>query len=323
MKSFENKIAVVTGGGTGMGRELVLQLAKANCNVSMCDVIEENMDQTMDLAASINPNAKITKHLCDVSNKEQVERFRDAVLEEQQSGSINLLFNNAGIGGGQSFIKSDIEEWEKVFAICWYGVYYCSRAFMEALIKSDEGHLINTSSVNGFWASLGDGVPHTSYSAAKFAVKGFSEAMLNDFKVNAPHLNVSLVMPGHIGTEISQNTGIILGKRPEDLDEDELQLMKEGWMKAGAPIHNLSLEVFREAIIQRQDDFKNNALTSAKDAAKIILDGVKKNQWRILVGPDAEALDRRVRENPERAYDSDFLPKREDNHFTDPFPDKN
>ena len=121
---------------------------------------------------------------------------------------------------------------------------------MEALIKSDEGHLINTSSVNGFWASLGDGVPHTSYSAAKFAVKGFSEAMLNDFKVNAPHLNVSLVMPGHIGTEISQNTGIILGKRPEDLDENELQLMKEGWMKAGAPIHNLSLEVFREAIIQ-------------------------------------------------------------------------
>ena len=194
---------------------------------------------------------------------------------------------------------------------------------MEALIKSDEGHLINTSSVNGFWASLGDGVPHTSYSAAKFAVKGFSEALLNDFKVNAPHLNISLVMPGHIGTDISQNTGIILGKRPEDLDENELQLMKEGWMKAGAPIHNLSLEVFREAIIQRQDDFKNNALTSAQDAAKIILEGVKRNQWRILIGPDAEALDRRVRENPERAYDSDFLPKREDNHFTDPFPDKN
>ena len=170
---------------------------------------------------------------------------------------------------------------------------------MEALLKSDEGHLINTSSVNGFWASLGDGVPHTSYSAAKFAVKGFSEAMLNDFKVNAPHLNVSLVMPGHIGTDISQNTGIILGKRPEDLDDNELQLMKEGWMKAGAPIHNLSLEVFREAIIQRQDDFKNNALTSAQDAAKIILDGVKKNQWRFLVGPDAEALDSRVFENRE------------------------
>ena len=323
MKSFENKIAVVTGGGTGMGRELVLQLAKSNCNVSMCDVIEENMDQTMDLASSINPNVKITKHLCDVSIREQVEEFRDNVLSEQQSDSINLLFNNAGIGGGQSFIKSDVEEWEKVFAVCWYGVYYCSRAFMEALIKSDEGHIINTSSVNGFWASLGDGVPHTSYSAAKFAVKGFSEALLNDFKVNTPHLNVSLVMPGHIGTDISQNTGIILGKRPEDLDENELQLMKEGWMKAGAPIHNLSLEVFREAIIQRQDDFKNNALTSAEDAAKIILDGVKNNQWRILVGPDAEALDRRVRENPERAYDADFLPKREDNHFTDPFPEKN
>ena len=78
---------------------------------------------------------------------------------------------------------------------------------------------------NGFWASLGDGVPHTSYSAAKFAVKGFTEALLNDFKVNAPHLNVSVVMPGHIGTDISQNTGIILGKRPEEMQDEELQEM--------------------------------------------------------------------------------------------------
>ena len=75
MKSFENKIAVVTGGGTGMGRELVLQLAKENCNISMCDVIEENMEQTMDLATSINPSVKITKHVCDVSIKDQVEKF--------------------------------------------------------------------------------------------------------------------------------------------------------------------------------------------------------------------------------------------------------
>jgi len=323
MKSFENKIAVVTGGGTGMGRELVLQLVKANCNVSMCDVIEENMDQTMELAAAVNPNVKITKHLCDVSIKEQVEEFRDNVLKEQQSDSINLLFNNAGIGGGQSFIKSDIEEWEKVFAVCWYGVYFCSRAFMEALIKSDEGHLINTSSVNGFWASLGDGVPHTSYSAAKFAVKGFSEALLNDFKVNAPHLNVSVVMPGHIGTDISQNTGIILGKRPEEMKDEELQEMKDNWIKAGAPVHNLSLEVFKDALIQRQDDFKNNAITSAEDAATIILDGVKENKWRILIAPDAAALDRRVRDNPEKAYDEDKKQKRDDNHFTNPFSRKN
>ena len=322
MKSFENKIAVVTGGGTGMGRELVLQLVEANCNVSMCDVIEENMDQTLELAASINPKVKITKHLCDVSIKEQVEEFRDNVLKEQQSDSINLLFNNAGIGGGQSFIKGDIEEWEKVFAVCWYGVYFCSRAFMKALIKSDEGHLINTSSVNGFWASLGDGVPHTSYSAAKFAVKGFSEALLNDFKVNATHLNVSVVMPGHIGTEISQNTGIILGKRPEEMQDEELQEMKENWIKAGAPVHNLSLEVFKDALIQRQDDFKNNAITSAEDAATVILEGVKENKWRILIGPDAAALDRRVRDNPEKAYDGDFLPKRNDNHFTNPFSEK-
>ena len=169
---------------------------------------------------------------------------------------------------------------------------------------------------------MGDGVPHTSYSAAKFAVKGFSEALLNDFKVNAPHLNVSVVMPGHIGTDISQNTGIILGKRPEEMQDEELQEMKENWIKAGAPVHNLSLEVFKDALIQRQDDFKNNAITSAEDAATVILDGVKENKWRILIGPDAAALDRRVRDNPEKAYDGDFLPKRDDNHFTNPFSEK-
>ena len=117
MKSFENKIAVVTGGGTGMGRELVLQLARENCNVSMCDVIEENMDQTMDLAASINPNVKITKHVCDVSIKDQVEKFRDDVLSEQQSDSINLLFNNAGIGGAR-WINSSGESSRNIFSSC-------------------------------------------------------------------------------------------------------------------------------------------------------------------------------------------------------------
>jgi len=106
------------------------------------------------------------------------------------------------------------------------------------------------------------------------------------------------------------------------MEDEELQEMKDSWIKAGAPVHNLSLEVFKEALIQRQEDFKNNAITSAKDAATVILDGVKENNWRILIGPDAEALDRRVRDNPEKAYDGDFLPKRDDNHFTNPFSEK-
>ena len=199
MEDFKNKIAVVTGGGTGMGRELVLQLADDGCHVSMCDVIEENMQETFDIATKQYPNVTITKHICDVSSEEDVIRFKDEVLEQQDTNHVNLLFNNAGIGGGGSFIHSSREEWEKCFAVCWYGVYYCSRAFMPSIIASEEAHIINTSSINGFWASLG-GTPHTSYSAAKFAVKGFSEALIDDFRVNAPHVGVSVVMPGHIGT---------------------------------------------------------------------------------------------------------------------------
>ena len=90
--------------------------------------------------------------------------------------------------------------------MCWGGVYYGTRAFLDLLVAADEGHIVNTSSVNGFWASIGPDRPHTAYSAAKFAVKGFTEALLTDLRVNAPHVKASVVMPGHIGTSIVQNS---------------------------------------------------------------------------------------------------------------------
>ena len=245
MDNFNNKIAVVTGGGTGMGRELVLQLANEGCNVSMCDVIEENMQETFDKATEQFPDVKITKHICDVSNENDVIRFKDEVIAQQETDHVNLLFNNAGIGGGGSFIHSSREEWDRVFAVCWHGVYYCSRAFMPYILASEEAHIINTSSINGFWASLG-GTPHTSYSAAKFAVKGFSEALIDDFRVNAPHVGVSVVMPGHIGTSIAINTGKILNIERSDA---ELETAKKNMIKMGLPVHNFSLDQIREQML--------------------------------------------------------------------------
>ena len=97
MENFDGKIAVITGGGTGMGRELTYQLAAEGCHVSICDVIEENMEETFQEATKKYPQVKITKHLCDVSSEEDVLRFRDEVLEQQGTEHINLLFNNAGI----------------------------------------------------------------------------------------------------------------------------------------------------------------------------------------------------------------------------------
>ena len=307
MDSFENKIAVVTGGGAGMGRELARQLAKEGCDIALCDVMEENMQETVDIVSSESPEVKITSFKCDVSLEGDVFSFKDKVIEEHKTDHINLLFNNAGIGGGGSFLQGDQEEWEKTFAICWHGVYYCSRAFMPYLVASTEGHIINTSSVNGFWASLG-GFPHTSYSAAKFAVKGFTEALIQDLRLNAPHVNASVVMPGHIGTSIALNSGKILGHaEAEELSDEEIEEMKKVWISLGAPVHNYSNDQIRQMVKERRESFKTNAPTSAAQAAEIILNGVKEKKWRILVGDDAKNLDKKVRENPEKAYDPDFV----------------
>lgn len=307
MESFEGKIAVVTGGGTGMGRGLVRQLAREGCHVAACDVIDENLDETANLVEAESPDIKFTKHHCDVGVEADVIRFAQEVREAHETTHINLLFNNAGIGGGGSFVNSPRDQWERTFAICWYGVYWNTREFLPLLIESDEGHIINTSSVNGFWASLGPGISHTSYSTAKFAVKGFSESLITDLRLNAPHINVSVVMPGHIGTSIAINSGRILGNDPfANLDDEGLEQVKQRWISLGMPIQNESLEQIKERLIEQRQAFRDNAPTSADQAAGIILDGVRENRWRILVGDDAHRLDRYVRSDPENVYNETF-----------------
>ena len=129
MKDFAGKIAVVTGGGTGMGRELTEQLAEAGCHVAICDVSTENMAETKQLALAKAPSGvRVTTHVCDVSDEKQVIAFRDAVVKEHATEHVNLLFNNAGIGGGDSFVEGDRGDWERTFGVCWWGVYYCARA---------------------------------------------------------------------------------------------------------------------------------------------------------------------------------------------------
>ena len=308
MKDFSGKIAVVTGGGTGMGRELVRQLVAEGCHVATCDIIEENLAATLSLVKSEAPQGvRVTGSLCDVAAQDQVLAFRDHVRDEFQTGHINLLFNNAGIGGGGSFVEGDRDEWERTFNICWYGVYYTARAFRELLLASDEGHMVNTSSVNGFRASLGGNIPHTAYSAAKFAVKGFSEALINDFRFNAPHLKVSVVMPGHVGSEIGINTGRILGHRqPKDWTAEEVAVARKYQPMMGPnDMADLDDDAYRAEFQRRQEAFRDAPVTPAQ-AAEIILQGVKDDDWRILVGKDAVALDEAVREAPLEAYDLDF-----------------
>jgi NAD(P)-dependent dehydrogenase (short-subunit alcohol dehydrogenase family) len=309
MEDFRDRIAVITGGGTGMGRELARQLTRDGCHVAICDVSAENMSETESLCRRDAPSdVRITTHVCDVADEPQVLAFRDAVMDQHDTDHVNLLFNNAGIGGGGSFVNGERSEWERTFGVCWYGVYYCSRAFMPLLVASTAGYLVNTSSVNGFWASLGPGVPHTAYSAAKFAVKGFSEALINDLRVNAPHVKVAVVMPGHIGTSIAINTGRILGHpEPMKMPAQEVARIREQMVRLGIPVGNEPDDAIRALVQMRQQAFRDQAPTSAETAAAVILDGVRNERWRILVGGDAEALDQRVRSAPEEAYEPAFL----------------
>ena len=310
MDSFAGKLAVVTGGGSGMGRELVRQLAAQGCSVAACDLNADAVAQTAAAAqAEGAPGVRVTGHVCDVSDESQVLRFRDELLAGHASDHVDLVFANAGIGGGESFVKGDRKMWERTFAVDWWGVYYCARAFVPLLIASGDGVLVNTSSVNGFWAALGPGMPQTAYSTAKFAVKGFSEALIEDLRANAPGVRVAVVLPGHVGTDIIANSlrarGLPEPERMSDAQVTELippdaqaALIRGGLLAEGASADDL-----RQMLVRMNADFRDKAPVSAAEAATVILDGVRSGAWRILIGEDAKMLDALVRAHPEAAYD--------------------
>ena len=309
MDSFSGKLAVVTGGGSGMGRELVRQLAAQGCSVGVCDVNADTVAETATLArAGAPPGVVVTSHACDVSDEAQVLRFRDEVLAGHAGEHVDLVFSNAGTGGGASFVNDPREDWEHTFAVDWWGVYYCARAFLPLLIASGGGVLVNTSSVNGFWATLGPGIPNTAYSTAKFAVKGFTEALIEDLRTNAPQVRVAVVMPGHVGTDIVANSMRARGLLPvgEQLTEDQQKTLAE-LIRRGALPEGASAGELRQLLEKMNTDFRNSAPLDAAGAATIILDGVRSGAWRILVGQDADALDGFVRAKPEAAYDYALL----------------
>jgi len=310
MKDFVGRIAVITGGGTGMGRELARQLVAEGCNVALCDVSAEAMAETKRLCVAENlpQGLRVTTHIADVASEDDLKRFRDEVAEQQATDKIHLLFNNAGIGGGGSLFTTTREQWERTFNIDWGGVYLGVRTFLPMLMQAEEGHIVNTSSVNGFWASIGPGISHTAYSAAKFAVKGFTEALMTDLRLNAPHIKCSVVMPGHIGTSIVSNSRKVQNASESDcLSEAEIAQARLRMQGMGIDVAAMTDEDVQAAAQERARRFLEEAPTTAAEAATIILDGVKAGQWRILVGEDAKLLDLRVRQSPEQAYEPEFF----------------
>jgi NAD(P)-dependent dehydrogenase (short-subunit alcohol dehydrogenase family) len=308
MNWFAGKLAVVTGGGSGIGRELVRQLAAARCSVAACDLNPDTIAVAAATAWAAAPaGVKVTGHQCDVSEETQIQRFRDELLEQHAADHVDLVFANAGISGGGSFVKDSREEWERTFAVNWFGVYYCARTFLPLLIASGDGVLVNTGSVAGFWATAGAGVPITAYSTSEFAIKGFSEALVEDLRCNAPQVRVVLLMPGVVNTDLYLNSRRALGLPAWDQLSDAglLELLgdetRATLIEMGLLAEDFSADDLRRVITQKKPELQDQGFTAAQ-AATIILDGVRSGAWRILVGEEAEMLDEHVRANPEAPF---------------------
>jgi NAD(P)-dependent dehydrogenase (short-subunit alcohol dehydrogenase family) len=303
--SFSGKLAVVTGGGSGIGRELVRLLAAQGCSVAACDVNPDSVAVTAATAwAAAPPGVAVTGHRCDVSDESQVQQFRDELLAEHASDHVDLVFSNAGIGGGGSFVKDSRQEWERTFAVDWWGVYNCARVFLPLLIASGDAVLVNISSLNGLWASLGPGMPNNAYSTAKFAVRGFTEALIEDLRTNAPQVRAAVVLPGSVGTDILANTRRAHGMPgPEEMSDEQTDQVRDFLVTAKLVAEDAAPEEVRKALVRLERAGQDKAPLSAAEAATIILDGVLSGAWRILVGKDAAFIDERVRTRPESAYE--------------------
>lgn len=233
--------------------------------MAVCDIDPGRLETAARRARAVNPEVRVTTHLCDVADENAVNRFMAEVASEHQCESVHMLFNNAGVVGGSSFVSGRREEWERTFAVSWFGTYYCTRAFLPMLIAADQGVVVNTSSVSGMWASLGTKSPHSAYSSAKFAIRGFTESLLVDFRANTPHISAVLVMPGHVRSGMSSPP--------------------RSWRRA---LNSL---------------FADYQPVSSDQAARAILNAVSNGDWRVVIGEDAEAVDVRVRADPWTVYD--------------------
>ena len=193
-------------------------------------------------------------------------------------------------------------------------MYFCARTFLPLLIASGDGVLVNTSSVAGFWATAGAGVPITAYCASEFAIKGFSEALIEDLRANAPQVRVVVVMPGQVTTEMAENSRRALGLPERDqLSDAELmeqlpEVARAALIGMGLLAEDFSADDLRQPTPRMKDEFRDKGFTAAQ-AATIILDGVRSGAWRILVGDEATMLDQQVRANPEAPFHYEHYPE--------------
>jgi NAD(P)-dependent dehydrogenase (short-subunit alcohol dehydrogenase family) len=265
MKSFAGKVAAITGAGSGIGRSLALALARERCDLALSDIDEAGLAETANLVSGLGVRTTTTR--VDVSDREAVHAWADEAARQHRK--INLIFNNAGVALGTTLEGVDYEDFEWIVGINFWGVVYGTKAFLPHLRASGEGHVVNISSVFGLM-----GVPtQGTYNATKFAVRGFTEALRQELDLAKAPVSATCIHPGGIRTNIAKSSRMSASLG---------QLTPKDTYAA-------------RAVMERM------FITSSEEAAAGILQAVRANKRRALIGPDAYAIDFAVRLSPETA----------------------
>jgi NADP-dependent 3-hydroxy acid dehydrogenase YdfG len=259
MKNLNGKVAAVTGAGSGIGRALAINLAQQGCNVALSDVNEDGLAETAELLKQYP--VKITTQKLDVSDKDAFYAWADQVVADH--GKANLVFNNAGVALAGTVGDLSIEDYKWIMDINFYGVLYGTKAFLPHMENAGEGHIVNISSIFG----LASQPLMSGYNASKFAVRGLTESLRQDLDIAGSCVSTTCVHPGGIKTNIAQSTRFN---------------------------ENSSAITGADADASKAD-FERLFITTPDKAAKTIINGVKKNKRRVLIGPDAIAFDLMVR----------------------------
>jgi NADP-dependent 3-hydroxy acid dehydrogenase YdfG len=264
MEGFAGKVCVITGAGSGIGQALAIELARSGASLAISDIDTEGLAKTEEQVKAIGAPVKADR--LNVAEREAFELYADEVVKH--FGKVNQIYNNAGIAFTGDLEVSQFKDIERVMDVDFWGVVNGTKVFLPHLIASGDGHVVNVSSIFGLFA-----VPSQSaYNAAKFAVRGFTEALRQEMKLAGHPVKVTTVHPGGIKTNIVRNS-----TAASDIDSAGLNKL-----------------------------FDRAALTTPERAAQIILESVRKGHARVLVGPDAKIVDVIVRITGSGAYQGLF-----------------
>lgn len=254
MKNFKNKVAAITGAGSGIGQQLAVLLAKQGCHLSLSDVNEQGLTQTAELVKE--SHVRVTTQKLDVADRDAMKEW--AADTVQNHGSVNMIFNNAGVALGSTVEGASYEELEWIVSINFWGVVYGTKEFLPLIKKSGEGHIINISSLFGLTAQP----TQSAYNATKFAVRGFTESLRQELDMENCGVSALCVHPGGIRTNIANAA------------------------KMNDSIRSLGMHPEKSA-----ESFNKLLRCPPEEAARQIIEAVQKDKRRLLIGNDAKAID--------------------------------